>query len=96
MSKRRRLKLRGIDYLMLSIITVLILAWPIMVVYSKSTLSKSNIEVERMRLRIQSQEIVNEGLTMKVNELASLTNIQGVARQHGISYNNDNIIVIAE
>ena len=94
MKKRNKLKLRRIDRFMLTIIVALVLAWPIMVVYSKSALSASNIEVERMRVRIERQEQINEGLTMKINELASLTNIQDVAREHGISYNNDNIRVI--
>jgi cell division protein FtsL len=31
---------------------------------------------------------------MQKNELASLSNIQGIAEQNGLSYNNDNIIVI--
>ena len=31
---------------------------------------------------------------MQINELASLSNIQDVAKTYGLSYNNDNIIVI--
>ena len=31
---------------------------------------------------------------MKINELASLSNIQDVAKEHGLDYNNDNIIVV--
>ena len=31
---------------------------------------------------------------MKINELASLSNIQDIAREHGLSYNNENILII--
>ena len=35
-----------------------------------------------------------ESLIMKVNELVSLENMQYVAAQSGLEYNNNNIIVI--
>ena len=37
----------------------------------------------------------NESLTMKVNELKSLANIDVVAESEGLSYNSDNIKVIS-
>ena len=82
------------DYLLGGILAIMLLAWPLVIVYANAALSESNISVERMRRDIARQEAVNEGLIMQINELASLTNIQGVAREHGISYNNDNIIII--
>ena len=33
----------------------------------------------------------NESLEMKINELASLENIQKVIEEEGLEYNNDNI-----
>ena len=67
---------------------------PITIVASKSILSRSNIELERMNKQLEKQENVNESLEMQVNELASLSSIQGVAKEFGLSYNNDNIVVI--
>ena len=67
---------------------------PIMVVYTSATLSSSNIEVEKMKKKIEKQENVNSSLSMQVDELASLSTIQNVAKSNGLSYNNDNIIVI--
>ena len=67
---------------------------PIIRVASKSMLSRSNIELERIKKKIEKQENINESLEMQVNELASLSNIQDVAEFYGLSYNNDNIIVI--
>ncbi len=67
---------------------------PILTVSSKSILSKSNIELERIKKKVEKQESINESLEMQVNELASLSNIQGVAKDYGLSYNNENIILI--
>ena len=67
---------------------------PIVTVSSKSILSRSNIELERVKKKIEKQENINESLEMQVNELASLSNIQDIAQYYGLSYNNDNIIVI--
>ncbi len=91
---RRKYKLHTIDRLMIGLIVFLLVISPIVIVYSKSILSKSNIEVERIRNKIEKQETINESITMKINELASLSNIQDVAKNYGLSYQHDNIIVV--
>ncbi len=62
--------------------------------FFKAQLSSINIEVEKLKKTVTKQEKVNESLTMKVNELISLENMQLVAAQEGLEYNNDNIVVI--
>ncbi len=64
---------------------------PLVIVFGKSTLSEVNYEVEKIKKEIKSQEKQNESLQMKINELASLENIQKVIREEGLAYNNDNI-----
>ena len=91
---RKRVKLCGVDRLMIMVIALLIVFTPVLVVYSKSTLSESNIELERIRRKVEKQESINESVAMKINELASLSNILDVAKEHGLDYNNDNIIVV--
>lgn len=91
---RKRVKLCGVDRLMIMVIALLIVFTPVLVVYSKSALSESNIELERIKRKVEKQESINESVTMKINELASLSNIQDVAKEHGLDYNNDNIIVV--
>lgn len=91
---RKRVKLCGVDKLMIMVIALLIVFTPVLVVYSKSTLSESNIELERIKRKVEKQESINESVAMKINELASLSNIQDVAKEHGLDYNNDNIIVV--
>ena len=91
---RKRVKLCGVDRLMIMVIALLIVFTPVLVVYSKSTLSESNIELERIKRKVEKQESINESVAMKINEIASLSNIQDVAKEHGLDYNNDNIIVV--
>lgn len=63
---------------------------------SKAYLSKANIELESVRKKVNSQEKLNESLSMKINELASIDNIQKVATAYGLEYNNSNIVTLSE
>ena len=49
-----------------------------------------------MKKKISKQENINQSLEMKINELASLDNVQGVATTYGLEYNNSNIRVVGE
>ena len=64
--------------------------------FMKSSLASINVEVERLSRNIKEQKEVNQSLTMKINELASLENVNVVANQVGLAYNNDNIRLINE
>ena len=60
----------------------------------KNSLASINIEVERLSRDIKEQKEVNQSLTMKINELASLENVNIVANEIGLAYNNDNIRLV--
>lgn len=75
---------------------LLVIAVPISNVFTKAILSESNIEVEQLKSKIAKQTNLNESLGMQINELASLDKIQEVAKEAGLTYNNDNIKVIHE
>lgn len=62
--------------------------------FAGNMLSSINVEVERLTKEVKKQEKINQGLAMKINELASLENIQSVANSEGLAYNNSNIIII--
>lgn len=91
---KNKKKLLAVDKLFITIIVVLGIFVPVATVFSKATLSKSNIEVERVKNKVLKQKNTNESLSMQVDELESLTNIQDIAKEYGLSYNNDSIIVI--
>ena len=49
---------------------------------------------QQLKNKIEEQSNINESLSMQINELASLDKIQEVAKNIGLSYNNDNIKVV--
>ena len=65
-------------------------------VYTKALLSETSIELEKIESKIDSQNDANEALSMQIDELASIENIQSIASASGLSYNNSNIKTINE
>ncbi|MDD2203356.1 MAG: hypothetical protein PHT75_02200 [Bacilli bacterium] len=96
MARKRKIKLLGIEKVMIKICVLLLLLIPATDVFGKAMLSDSNIEVERLKKEITTQTKKNQSLTMKVNELQSLENIQAIASDLGLAYNSNNIKVIEE
>ena len=74
-------------------ICVLLCLW-VVSFFAKVSLSSINIEVERLDNKVTKQEKTNQSLVMKINELASLENIQEVANSEGLAYNNGNIVIV--
>lgn len=93
-TSKKAIKFKKGEKIIIAILAILALMTPVMIVYTSASLSSSNIEVEKMKKKIEKQENVNSSLSMQVDELASLSTIQDVAKSNGLSYNNDNIIVI--
>ena len=88
---KKQVKMGKMEKLLYTFTTLLLIASPLAIVFFQATLSKVNFEVEKTKRQIVGQEKVNEGLTMKINELVSLDTIAAVAKSEGLSYNNDNI-----
>lgn len=65
-----------------------------LIVFTSATVSKMNIELQKMNEEVEVQENTNESLVMKINEMASLENIQIISRNLGLSYNNENILTV--
>ena len=90
----KKVKLFRIERMLIKICTILLVMFPVTIVLSKAALSNMNLEVEVLKRQINTQKNSNESLTMKVNELKSLANIDVIAENEGLSYNSDSIIVI--
>lgn len=88
---KKRLKMSKFERFLYTFALFLLVVSPISIVFSKATLSQVNFEVEKQKKEIAVQKKTNESLTMTIDELASLTKIQEVAEQQGLSYNNNNI-----
>ena len=91
MKKKKKVKISKFEKFLYTLTCFLLLVSPIIIVFTKSTLSEVNYEVEKIKREIASQEKENESLKMKINELASLENIQKVIQDEGLVYNNDSI-----
>lgn len=64
------------------------------IVFTSVAVSQLNIELQEMSSKVENQEDTNQSLAMKINEMASLENIQVISKNLGLSYNNDNIKTI--
>ena len=64
------------------------------IVFTSATVSKMNIELQEMNKTVEKQEDTNESLAMKINEMASLENIQTISKNLGLTYNDENIKTI--
>ncbi len=93
--KGKKFKLLKGEKFMYGLIIVLLLAIPMFNVYTSSLLSETNNTVEKLKNNIEKQELVNQSLSMQVDELASLENIQKIAEEYGLSYVNSNIKIIS-
>ena len=80
---------------MYCLLVVLLLAIPMFNVYTSSLLSETNNEVEKLKSNIEDQELTNQSLSMQIDELASLENIEKIAEEYGLSYINDNIKIVS-
>ena len=91
---KRKVKLLRIERMLIKFCVFLLVMIPASSVFGKAMLSKTNLEVERLKKEISAQERKNQSLTMKVNELQSFENILEVAKNQGLAYNSNNIKVI--
>lgn len=88
---KKRIKISKFEKMLYSLALFLLVISPVSIVFSKATLAEVNFEVEKQKKEIEKQQKTNESLAMTIDELASLTKIQEVAEQQGLSYNNSNI-----
>ena len=57
-------------------------------------MTKTNYNLERTKKEINIQSKQNQSLQMKIDELASLDNLEGVAKEMGLSYTSDSIKIL--
>ena len=96
MKKRKKRKAKFTKYeLVLFVITgILCCAFPFMSIFAKSSLSEISYKLESQKTEITEQSKNNESLEMKINELASLDNLNKVAKKMGLSYTSNSIKTI--
>ena len=95
MKKKKYLKIRG-ENTMITIIVISIIGILLTNFIGSAMIQSSNSELQRLKSKIETQEELNAGIQMKINELASLDNALEVANGLGLEYNNNNIRVITD
>lgn len=93
MTKKKYLKIRG-ENTMITIIVLSVIGLLLTNFIGSAMIQSSNSELQRLKSKIQTQEELNAGIQMKINELASLDNALEIANGLGLEYNNNNIRVI--
>ncbi len=63
-------------------------------VFSSASISNLKMDIEHVSYNIENQEKKNQSLVMQVNELTSYENLSEVAKEQGLTYKNENIVVI--
>ncbi len=75
---------------------VCLIATVIVKVFCGASVGYLSMRVEKLKFDISEQEKKIESLNMQVNELTSFTEVQEVVKNMGLSYNNQNVIMINE
>ena len=94
--KKKSVRFTKFEKVLFVITGVICLSYPFMSVFAKSTLSEMNYKLESSKEEIAEQSKNNESLQMKINELASLENLEAVAKKMGLSYTSNSIKTIDE
>lgn len=95
MKKGKAVKVRG-EGLFFTLSIVFVISAFMISFFANTTFQSDNAELQRLKSKIESQEKINNGMQMKINELASLDNALEVADTFGLEYNNSNIRVVSE
>ena len=92
--RRKRAKFTKYELILFVITGIIFCAFPFMSIFAKSSLSEISYKLESQKVEIQEQSKNNESLQMKINELASLDNLNKVAKKMGLSYTSSSIKTI--
>ncbi len=94
MAKNKKRHLTKIERLLYKSFVLLTILLIIGIVFGQTSLAKINLEVQKLKEQVDKKEEENQSLVMKINEMASLENIQNVSSDMGLAYNNENIKTI--
>lgn len=63
-------------------------------VFCSASISNLKMDIEEVAYKIENQEKKNQSLVMQVNELTSYENLSPVLNDMGLTYRNENIVVV--
>ena len=96
MKRKRTIRLVPIEKTIYLTGLVCLIAVVIVEIFVGTKVSNLKMNIEKMNYKIETQEKKNESLAMQVSELTSYENVNGIIKEMGLAYNNENIYVINE
>ena len=94
--KVRKMKITKGEKLLYISATVCLIFTMVLKIFCGASVGHLSMSVEKLKYDISEQEKKIESLNMQVNELTSFTEVQDVVKNMGLSYNNQNVIIINE
>ena len=96
MKRKRTVRLIPIEKAIYLTGLVCLVAVIVIEIFVGTKVSNLKMNIEKMNYKIETQEKKNESLAMQVSELTSYENVNGVIKEMGLAYNNENIYVIEQ
>ena len=93
-NKKKKMKITKYEVILFIVTGIICCAFPFLSIFAKSNLSEISYKLESQKDEISLQSKNNESLEMKINELASLDNLDNVAKKMGLSYTSNSIKTI--
>lgn len=94
MAKKKKQKITKGEILLYSLAILSFITMLSLKIFCGASIGEMKMSIEETKFKIDQWQKKNESLTMKVNELTSFENVKKVVDEMGLSYNNDNIIVV--
>lgn len=94
MAKKRKARFTKGEVLLYSMAFISLFGAVVLKIFFSAGITNLNMNIERQRQNIESQEKINESLNMKVNELTAYDKVKDVVSDMGLAYNNDSIVII--
>ena len=90
----KKKKITKLESFLYKVGSVIVIALIVGIVLAQTALAKVNLEVQYLKNEVEEKENTNTSLSMKINEMASLENVEAVSKDEGLSYNSENIKAI--
>lgn len=90
----KKKKITKLESFLYKVGSVIVIALIVGIVLAQTALAKVNLEVQYLKNEVEEKENINTSLSMKINEMASLENVEAVSKDEGLSYNSENIKAI--
>lgn len=94
--KVRKMKITKGEKILYLTATLCFIFTMVLKIFCGASVGHLSMSVEKLKYDISEQEKKIESLNMQVNELTSFTEVQDVVKNMGLSYNNQNVIIINE